>query len=479
MTVIPPFIKGAGVLFAGHAGGQVLGLLRNLMVARLVSPEDFGVAATFAALLSILDGISDMAWDKLLIQAKDGNDQDLMASVHALNLLRGMVLSLLLLFNAGFLAALFGVPEAETAFAWLAIVPLVRGLSHLDPKRFQRDLRFTPEVVVSLTSHLMGLVVAVGLAWWLGDYRAMLWGLVAQAVGHAMISQLLAERGYRVGWSRPRLKQIMVFGWPLLLNGMVIAIGNQGDRLLVGAQLGMGDLALYAATAMLINVPGLLLLRVMGGASLPWLAACQEDRALFVQRFRTLGAALAVITIVTFVPMILIGTEVVVLVFGDNFRAPVLLMGWLALGYGFKLLKAWPVATSLALGDTRNVLIGNVVRPLGLIAAALVLHQGGDMIEAAAALVIGEVIALVVSIWRLAMVSKLPVLPELGLMMLATSFCAAAVWVLWWMGDGLALTTALMWAIALTAIGSLVVIAASIPLRQLIGQQAAQWKRRA
>ena len=199
MTAAPSFLRGASTLMAGNAGVQILGLLCNLLIARLVAPEDFGVAATFAALLSILDGISDMAWDKLIIQAKDGDDASLMASVHSLNLLRGLLLAIALFFNAEYLANLFGVPEAENAFAWLALVPLVRGLSHMDPKRFQRDMSFGPEINVSLGSHLLGLIVAVITALWLGDYRAMLWGLVAQALGQAVITQVLAERRYQVG----------------------------------------------------------------------------------------------------------------------------------------------------------------------------------------------------------------------------------------------------------------------------------------
>ena len=128
--------KGAAVVGGGQALGQVLSFVRNVIVARLLGPDDFGIAATFALTVSLLEMISDLGTDKLIILAADGDNPRLQASAQLWQFAREAVGALLILALAWPLAALFGVPQARWAFYWLALVPLLRGLLHLDIKRF-------------------------------------------------------------------------------------------------------------------------------------------------------------------------------------------------------------------------------------------------------------------------------------------------------------------------------------------------------
>lgn len=459
--------RGALVLMTGHGGGQILGLVRNFAIARLVAPEDFGVAAAFAALLSMLEAASDMAWDKLLIQAKDGEDPALMASIHSLTLARGVALALLLALAAAPLAALFGVPEASGAFAWLAAVPLLRGLVHMDVKRLQRSLKFGPEVKATLLSHLVGMVAAIAAAWHLGDYRAMLWGLAAQSFTLMAASHWLAERRYRLGLDPARLRQVFVFGWPLLLNGLVIVASAQGDRLLVGAQIGVRELALYAAAAMLINAPGLLLTRIAGALALPWLARSQGDAAAFGRRADMFGAAMALAAVAVFAPLVILGSFCVTLLFGDPYAAPPLLAGWLAVGFALRFLRGWPVSISLARGDSKNVLIANVVRLSGLAAALIVLAAGGDLVQVAAAMALGEVIALGAAILRMRRVYA-----QSSARSVLAAVLALGVAIMWVgvFGADKGLLASLAGAMTITTIGALATIAVSTEFRDALSR---------
>ena len=71
---------------------QGLSFVRNIIVARLISPQDFGIAATFAITMSLLEMISDLAADRLIIQAKDGEDPQLQATAQLWQFTRGLML---------------------------------------------------------------------------------------------------------------------------------------------------------------------------------------------------------------------------------------------------------------------------------------------------------------------------------------------------------------------------------------------------
>jgi len=187
-------LKGAALLSAGQAVGQGLSFVRNIIVARFVCPADFGIAATFAITVSLLEMVSDLAADKLLIQAKDGDEESLQATAQAWQVLRGVCAAALLLLLAWPFAALFHVPQAQWAFYWLAAVPLLRGFVHLDIRRLQRHMQYWPAVLAESGAQLLATAAAVALAWWLRSYAAMLWIVILQSAALTLGSHLVARR---------------------------------------------------------------------------------------------------------------------------------------------------------------------------------------------------------------------------------------------------------------------------------------------
>lgn len=73
MRLSVAIFRGATVLSITQMAGQLCSLCRNIIVARIVSPADFGIAAIFLMIVSFLEMISNFSFDRLLVQAEDGN----------------------------------------------------------------------------------------------------------------------------------------------------------------------------------------------------------------------------------------------------------------------------------------------------------------------------------------------------------------------------------------------------------------------
>src|SRR5262245_14703331 len=95
---------------------------RSVIIARLISAEDFGIAATFALMYSFLQMVSNLATETLIIQADNGDDQAFQDSTHGLQAFRGALIAAVLLATGGWIARLFGVTKAKWAFECLALV---------------------------------------------------------------------------------------------------------------------------------------------------------------------------------------------------------------------------------------------------------------------------------------------------------------------------------------------------------------------
>src|SRR5215467_2027360 len=105
---------------------QACSFVGNIIVARLIAPSDFGIAATFAMTSAFLAMISNLAAETVLIQAKDGNEPAFQQTAQWLQFLRGLINALLIFAFAGMISRLFGVPQATPAFQCLALLPLIR-----------------------------------------------------------------------------------------------------------------------------------------------------------------------------------------------------------------------------------------------------------------------------------------------------------------------------------------------------------------
>src|SRR6516162_2044857 len=114
-------VKGGMKLGSNQAFGQACSFARSVIFARLISPADFGVAATFAMTFSFLEMISNLAAETVLIQAKDGNEPAFQQTAQALQFLRGLINALFIFSLAGIVSRLFGVPQAKPAFQLLAL----------------------------------------------------------------------------------------------------------------------------------------------------------------------------------------------------------------------------------------------------------------------------------------------------------------------------------------------------------------------
>ena len=398
-------MRGGIQLLGGHGAVQFILLLRNFCIARLISPEEFGVAATFALTLSVLEAISDMSFAKLLIQDRDGDQPRFQAVLQALTLGRGLLMGAAIFAAAEPIARIFGVPEAADAYRWLALAPALKGFAHLDIKRVQRSLNFTAELRLMIVAQLSGLLVAVALAWVLRDYMAVLWGVLAQATVYCMGAHVLAERRYQLALGGDEVAKALRFGWPLMLNGVVVMLAMQGDRALVGARLSMTDLAIYTVASMLVGALQLPMQKITTSLTLPWMAAAQET-PFFAKRYGMTADFLTILALLILVPVTLLGAELVTLVFGSEYASPPLLVGLLAFGAALRLVRSGPVVASLAVGDTKNLMLTSIARSVGILAAALALFAGGGLVGVAAGMCLGEFAACAVAMIRLRRVTK-------------------------------------------------------------------------
>jgi len=381
------------ILFGGFLTSQVASFVRNALLGHMLSKGDFGVAATITITLQLLEIISDVAVDRMILQAKDGGDERLINNAHFLLILRGLVIGIALWFCAPVIVSFFNVPDALSAFQWLAIVPVIKGFMHLDLRRMQRKLNHAPFALFEAVPQILVLSLVVPFLNIFGGYDAVVFLGIVQSLSAVLVSHYMAERSYGVALDGRYLRRFVAFGWPILLSALPLIAVYQGDRIIIGRNLGMEALAVYSAAFMLAMVPGLLTSKVCLSLVMPLLADVKERSGLFLERFQLMGQGVVIIACAYLLFFSFLGGYALGFAFGGDYSkyGPVLTL--LAIMWGLRIIQAAPGTGLMSLGVTKPLLIAGIVRASVLL--PIVALAGPNMtLEVIAAIgVLGEVLS--------------------------------------------------------------------------------------
>lgn len=394
-------IRGSFVLTLGEGVGYGASFVRNMILARMLTKADFGIAAAFSMIITLLEFSAKLGISRFVIRDKEGDDPAFLATAHLVQAVAALLSSLLMVAAAWPLARLFGIGDHVGALYVLALIPLFNGLGHLDVRRFERKLRFGPSTLTEVIPQVTIMLAAWPAAHWLGDYRAVLVLLIVKGVCSCVGSHWLAEQPYRWRMHREYVTRMLRFGWPLLVTGFLLFGVMQGDQFLVASFYSMADLAPYAAAAALTLAPSFIFGRIFNSIALPVMAQVQDDPAAFARRYRVIIAGISIFSAAYSVGMI-IGAEVFMRwVYGAKYAGAGILLGWLSAANSFRNLRIAPTLAAMARGDSVNAMASNMARAVALLPALAVAVTGRPIWMIASVGLLGEALACLVSFRRL------------------------------------------------------------------------------
>jgi O-antigen/teichoic acid export membrane protein len=204
----------------------------------------------------------------------------------------------------------------------------------------------------------------------------MLVVVLSQVVLATIASHVLAKRPYR--WVfRPELaKKKLSFGWPLLVNSLLMFGIFHGDRVLVGSLFGVQTLGWYGVAFSLALLPTLIFAKVCGYLLMPGLSKAKHDPEEFLRQCGfSVALCLACGAFVTTF-FAIGGKSVLVLAYGERYARGNELLMWLALGQAVRVIRVAPAMIANSQAMTKNAMYSNMVRTLA-IPGALVLIQLG------------------------------------------------------------------------------------------------------
>jgi O-antigen/teichoic acid export membrane protein len=318
-----------------------------------------------------------------------------MSGLHAVLLARGLATAGLIYAAAGPVTAFFRIEEARWAFEAIAVVPLLKGLMHLDTRRRQRHLDNRPFMICETAPQILALLAAWPVLAVSGSYAAAVWIAVVQSATALAASHMLARCPYRIAVTKEILLRVVKFGWPIWLSAFPLIAVYYVDRAIVGRMFGMETLAGYSAAFMLTMVPATIAGRAAHALMLPLLVEVREFKGLFRKRYGVMAEIYIIAAAVYSAVAIIAGDTLIQLAFGTRYAGLGWVISWLGVMWALRMVQAVPGMSLLSMGRTKPLLYAGLVRASALVVAVAAAVGGFGVEGVAAAGVLGEIASIV------------------------------------------------------------------------------------
>lgn len=252
--------------------------LGSLMVlARLLGPRDFGLVGMVTAFTGVLGLFRDFGLSTASVQRASITEEQV-STLFWINVLVGLILAGLASALAPMVAAFYHEPRLVWVTAVLATGFLFNAAGVQHSALLQRELRFTALAVISTVALVVSTAIAVAMA----ELGYGYWALVAMTVTLPLINTIgcwLASR-WIPGAPRKRtgIRSMMRFGGTITLNGLVVYIAYNLEKVLLGRYWGAEVIGLYGRAYQLINIPTDNMNTAVGEVAFSALSRVQDDR---------------------------------------------------------------------------------------------------------------------------------------------------------------------------------------------------------
>jgi len=269
-------IRGGLARFTAQAADFSLRLVSLMVLARLLDPKDFGLVGMVTALTGVLMLFRDFGLSAAAIQHANVTE-DQLSNLFWVNIVVGILLGLLLAAGAPVVAAFYHEPRLKAVSLALSLSFLFNAVGIQHGAMLSRQMRFTALAIVNTISLVSSIALAIGAA--LAGYGY--WALVIMAVTGPFIASVgfWIAAAWVPGLPRRRtgIRPMMRFGGTMTLNGLVIYIASNLEKVLLGRYLGADALGLYGRAFQLVNIPTANLNGAAGEVAFAALSRIQDD----------------------------------------------------------------------------------------------------------------------------------------------------------------------------------------------------------
>jgi len=281
-------VKGQSLFFRCFRGGAVLGVgtavergmrfVINMILARLLAPDQFGLMALVFAAIGLYETLTEVGVRQSVIQNKNGEAVEFLNVAWWFSSIRGAVLYFIGILTASQVAGFYNEPSLAPMLRVAFLTMLFQGLTNPNLYVLEKRMQFGRYVWIVQGSAILGNLICIGMAFCIPNVWALVVGVVAQAFLRCVGSFVLCP--FRLSFQFDRSSWNEIFRFSRRMAGLPILtyLFTQADILVMGKMVNADILGMYSLVLSLVSIPKMLFTNIANPLILPVLAAAQDSQ---------------------------------------------------------------------------------------------------------------------------------------------------------------------------------------------------------
>lgn len=246
--------KGGFWVFSLRIVNRLFRLTRTIVLARLLSPNDFGLFGIALLTLSALETFSQTGFRQALIQKKE-DIKPYLDTAWTIGIMRGVLIAAILFFLSPFMAGFFNAPTAESILKVVALAAILQSLTNIKVLYFEKELEFHKYFIYQFAGTFFDIIVAIGAVILLHSVWALVLGFLAGNLARCVVSYFIEPYFPFFRLDLFKANELFGFGKWILGSSILVFLLTQGDDIFVGKLLGASVLGLYQIAYRISNLP--------------------------------------------------------------------------------------------------------------------------------------------------------------------------------------------------------------------------------
>lgn len=299
-----------------------------IIMARLLSPFDFGIAASAGFFLTLATRLTNFGFNLALVRVKDLRPEHA-SSVFLISLGVGIAAYGILVAAAPLMAAFFRAPQVAQVIPIAALTFLISPFGTVPAALMSRNMQFRRTAAADWISSLAEALSAVLFAWWGYGFWSIVYGRVIGDVVSTGAKMVLGRWAFSFRFSLAAARELFSFGSGVFVKRLLDYTANSVDNLVVGRFLGVTALGFYDKAFMTMSK---VLVRINRGGpmvSFRVFAIIHEEADRFRRAYRKVVLATSLVSYPVLVGLATAGPDVIAVLYGER---------WLPAAAAFQIL---------------------------------------------------------------------------------------------------------------------------------------------
>jgi lipopolysaccharide exporter len=326
--------RGGAWLGTGSFAEQVVRFGRNMVLARLLAPDAFGMMAIILSGCSVIHTIMDIGVKEALIQNPRGSEDEYVGAAWWMAFGRAISFGACLFIAAPFIAKFYGNVELSPLFRFSAIGVLLDGAISSRAYVAIREMKFRKWAIINHGGAILGVLITVSLSFFIRDVWALVIGYCSESGARFVLSFIVCPYLPPRRWPIAAIRDLLSFSRKAFGLALLNLIFARTDIFVLAKLHSAGELGLYSMAILLVQTPTSFLMNILGQTLLPTFSQIQEDKARTNRILIHVTSALLLAGMPALVFVIFCGHSLLTLAYGHRYSAasgPLIVASFVAL----------------------------------------------------------------------------------------------------------------------------------------------------